>query len=397
MSPSDDARRRLDRLEGYLHEDAANPELLRDAFETALQAAAWDRAEFHMRHAQALASTDPGEADAWALREAHWLLAQHRWHDARARLLAIAEAPSATASPAHAAALAHDLAYVDLRLGDYAEGIVRLAPWADGEASAGRAPVVAATWLRLLHHAGEIERGMHWLAKEDAADGGLEATVAGIGGLLALDQGDYAASLRWSTHAIEAASTAPPVEALVARATLALAERRTVLARALLGRALAANPQDGRTLSAIGFCELLDQNLAAARAAFERAVRAMPGHVGTWHGLGWTAIAARDLPAARAAFDAGLALDRNFAESHGAMAVVLAMAGDEGGARESAARALGLDRSSLAARYAMALLEGGARDAEAIWRLAERLLAGKQSPLGDDLLELMRAKPGPKH
>ena len=66
---------RLDRLEAYLLEDPQNQALLADAFDTALQAGALERAEFHLRHAVALGH----DGSAWTLREAHWLLAQHRW------------------------------------------------------------------------------------------------------------------------------------------------------------------------------------------------------------------------------------------------------------------------------------------------------------------------------
>ncbi len=387
-----DAGGRLDRLEGYLREDPSNAALLRDAFETALQAGDPARAEFHLRHGQALGQ----DAEGWALREAHWLLAQQRWHEAREHLAGLAGEAASSAAPEWSAAIAQDLAYVDLRLGDHAAGVARLAPQMEGGTHAAGVPVEI-TWLRLLHHGGEIERAMKWLEQREPA-GGLDPAVAGVAALLALDQGDYEKSLRWSTRSLAGDSPAP-VEAAVARASLALAERRADLARPLLASALERNAGDGRTWSAIGFTELLEQNLPAAREAFVRATAAMPGHVGTWHGLGWTAIAQRDLPAASAAFDAALALDRNFAESHGGVAVVLALSGSADAGRQAAARALGLDRSCLSARYAEALLQGDGRDAASVARLAERLLGGKQAPLGGDLLRLLQRStpsgPGP--
>lgn len=369
---------RLDRLEGYLRDDPSNPLLLADAFDTALGAGALDRAAFHLQHAQALQL----EPMAWRGREAHWLMASGRYAQARERLLElVAEPHFGGPDPAQQAAaqlaVAHDLAYADLQLGDAAEGLARLAPWLTDPDARSIPPAVEATWVRLLHHVRAMTRALDWLAEREAA-GHLHPSVAGVGSLVALDRGepgDHALARRWAEAAL--AAGAPP-EALVTRATLALAEQDPGLARRLLEAALAHNPRDGRTWSALGYTELLEQDLPAARLAFDRALATMPGHVGTWHGLGWAALAARDLPAARAAFEQALALDRNFAETHGALATVEAHAGDEARAREHAERALRLDRACLSARYALALAGGELRDAGAVVRLAQQLL-GRRS------------------
>ena len=388
-----DATHRLARLEGYLREDPANPRLLAEAFDCALQSAAWDRAEFHLRHALALgiARSD------WLLREGQWLIAQGRWREAEAHLLAVSA--QLEGSPARRATLAHDLAYVALRLGDHAAGIERLAPLVEGDASspgAADAVVVDAsvevTWLRLLHHAGQLDRAMAWLRAREGR-GTLRTGPAGVGSLIALDDGDYAASLRWSDASLNGDLFVE--EALVARASLALAARDAALANRLLAAALHTHPDDGRVLSALGFAHLLDQQLPAARAAFDRATSLIPGHIGTWHGLGWAALSQHDLPAARQAFESALRIDRNFAESHGGMAVVCALAGDEPGARAAVARALGLDPHSLSARYAEALLKGEARDVASLRRLAERLFVGQRAPLGGAMSDAI-GTPAPK-
>ena len=356
-----------------------------EAFATALSIAAWDRAEFHLRHAQAI-----GLAPAlWRLHEAHWLLAQHQWPEARVVLESLLEATGAAAP--ERLTIVHDLAYINLREGQYDAGLARLGPYVEpamgeGEIAAAPAPLQV-LWLRLLHGGGHLARAIEWLRARET-NGSIDAPVAGVASLIALDEGDFEASLRWAEASLRDAS--PPVEALVARASLALAEQKAPLARQLLARALQANPADGRTWSAMGFAELLDQHLGPARAAFERAVQAMPDHIGTWHGLGWTAIAQRELGAARAAFEAALELDRNFAESHGGAAVVSAMAGRPDDAKTEIARALGLDRACLSARYAEALLAGDARDVDAVVRLGERLLGGRSGPLGGDLMGMLR-------
>jgi len=380
-----DVLKRLDRLEGYLQQDPGNPQLLADTFDAALRAAAWDRAEFHLRHAQVLGHDRP----AWTLREAHWLLGQHRWAEAREALLALqAEMHD---DPVRAAIVVADLAYVDLRLGELAAGIARLEPWLDQpDGAALPEPALEPPWLRLLHLDGQIERAMAWLQRREQA-GPLSATSAGVASLIALDHGAYEDSLRWAEVAL--AEAEPPLEALVARASLALSEQNPGLARRLLHVAMARNDRDGRIWSALGFAELLEQKLPAARAAFERAVVLMERHVGTWHGLGWTALAQGDLPGARRAFAEALERDRNFAESHGGAAVVSALEGDADAARRQIEVALRLDRHCLSARYAEAVLGGDARDTQSLLRLADRLLAGRRVPLGGEVVDLLRKQP----
>lgn len=372
---------RLDRLEAFLRQDPQNAELLADTFDTALQAGAWERADFHLQHGLALGL----DGAAWRLRQAHWLLGQHRWVEARARLTDL-EHDVASSSP-HADTVVADLAYLDLRQGDLAGGIRRLETRMDELPGRGSEPALEQVWLRLLHRDLQLERALAWLSRLEQ-DGQLQPATAGVGSLIAFDEGDYTTALRWSAFSL---GTPPsPIEALVARASLALGESDPSRSRHLLQAALALNHGDGRVWSTIGFTELLDQRLPEARAAFDRAVVLMPEHVGTWHGLGWTALAQRDFAVAREAFVSALALDRNFAESHGSHAVALALSGDAEGARGAIAVALRLDRASLAARYAEALISGEARDSASLLRLADRLLMGKRTPLGSDLVGLLR-------
>ena len=121
-----EAARRLDRLEDYLRADPANGHLLADSFEAALALGAWERAEFHLRHAQALGLQPP----AWALREAHWLLAQHRWPEARVALRGLG-AQVLPGSPEDAT-IVHDLAYIDWQTGEVAAGVARFGALARG-------------------------------------------------------------------------------------------------------------------------------------------------------------------------------------------------------------------------------------------------------------------------
>ena len=160
---SDDAGRRLDRLESYLRQDPQNARLLTEAFDVAFAGGLHERAEFHLRHAQALGL---GRLD-WLLREAHWLLAQQRWREADALLLQH-EAALAD-SPRHATTLAHDMAYIALREGRAAEGLARLQSVIDSVAPPLQIDAaIEITWLRLLHRAGALRQAMEWLLQREA-------------------------------------------------------------------------------------------------------------------------------------------------------------------------------------------------------------------------------------
>jgi Flp pilus assembly protein TadD len=369
-----DAIQRLDTLEGYLRHDPNNAPLLADAFDVALQAGEWARAEFHLRHAQALGA----DALAWGWREAHWHLAQHQWDEAGISLRALAAHPGLTA--AMRPMWAHDMAYLALRRGDFAAGLEQLAPWVEPVGPAEPLdPALQVLWLRLAHRLNRHQEAMAW-ARARWQAGQLAAPASGVASLIALDADEALLGLQWAEHALH--HDGEQQEALVARATLALAENNAALSRGLLERALSRNADDGRALSALAFTDLLDRRLDAACDRFRMAVQRMPGHIGTWHGLGWALLLQGRLDEARHAFETALDLDRNFGESHGGLAVALAMQGLPAEAEQSIERALRLDRAGMSAQYARAVLRGEARDPQAIRQLATRLLGSRiQTPL----------------
>jgi tetratricopeptide (TPR) repeat protein len=370
---------RLVRLESYLRQDPDNPSLLGDTFEVALQAGELARAELHLQHAQSLGVAQ----QQWGLHEAHLRLAQHRWSDAELclqRLMAGEDVPAELR-----AVLAHDLAYVALRRGDFENGVAQLAPLV--EASLPTKPLDAASqalWLRLLHRVQRHEQAMAWaVARWDAKN--LAAGAAGVASLIALDANDAPRSLLWAEYALK--HEGQQLEALVSRATLALGQDNPALARQLLEQALQHDAADGRILSALAFTDLVQRRFDEARANFNLAVKDMPGHIGTWHGLGWTLLLLNDLPGAHQAFETALALDRSFSENHGALAIILALLQRKSEAEQAIERALRLDRSCVSASYAEAILSGEADDPRAIRRLATRLLGGRPGMLGGTLLE----------
>lgn len=382
------ARQRLDRLDGFLRDDPSNNALLIDAFETALSCGEWERARFHLQHGQTL-HTEPL---AWRLREGDFWLAQQRYEEALEVLEALASTPQPP--PGFAEVLLHNLAFIELKRGRYADCVGRLAPVLESPGTTGQGtdahPLIATRalqqlWLRALHHDSQLTRAMAW-ALQAEQEKSLDAQAAGIASLIAIDAGDFAAAQRWSAASLGEGSQAEhPVESLVTQASLALAARDAARAIHFADAALRRQPGDGRAWSTRGFAALLANDLPAAHSAFVQALSAMSQHIGTWHGMGWTQILQGDLAGARASFDTALALDRNFAESHGGLAVVLAMQSLRQEAEEHAELALRLDKSNLSGRYAQALLSGEVKDAKDVQRFARRLLGGRAGPLGGDM------------
>lgn len=379
---------RLDRLESYLRDDPANDSLLAEAFATALRCAAWDRAEFHLRHARALWP----ESLAWALRETDGALARGNMEAARQLLVGLQAKPNVPRT--FADAVLHNLAFIDLqdqRPSDCVEYLASRMNASVGSASPEDAQTPVALdvlWLRALHHSGEVERAVQWaLAREQGI--GLASEVAGVASLAALDAEKFGEAERWSAQALGAEPEHPPLEALVTGSSLALAETDVETARTFAQAALVRQPADGRARSALAFAQMLAGDIPDAMRQFQQALHAIPQHIGTWHGLGWAQIVARDLDGALASFERALELDRNFAESHGGLAVVFALRQDEDSARAHIDRAARLGEGSLAGRFAEAILRGEAAP-ENFARLAERLLGGQMSPGGGSMLDVVK-------
>lgn len=381
MEQNDSAAGRLARMEQYLQQDPNNLHLLDEAFNAAFEAGEWERARFHLAHAQELGA----DARLCAFRATRIDMATRRWAEARSGLLALAGATD-LAAEAHAA-ITHDLAYVAFRQGDFADAKAVLAPLlATGDKVAP--PAAQLLWVRVLHHSADLAGAVEW-AREQQARGALLSEVAGVASLAALDLGYLELAGSWANAALQ---HGPQLEALVTHATIALARRNAAVARGALAQALELHPEDGRAWSALGFADLLEHKLQEASHDFHQALRFMPAHVGTWNGLGWTGIVRREFTAAAQAFERAIELDRNFAESHGGAAVAYAFLGQRDSAEKAIARASGLDGASLAAKYAQAVLSGEARDAEGIQRLAARLLGAKPGPTGGTLADWLPAQ-----
>jgi len=372
---------RLQRLESYLATDPGNMQLLSDAFETAISAGEFDRAEALLAQGNA-SGTDTA---AWKFKESNLRIAQRRLDEAWEVLQALQQ--NTGAHPA----IIQNLAFIAFLQQQYKQCYDLLRPLIDETSNGAADSSLQVLWLRTLHRLTLLQEALNWYDRQ-IANNTLASDAAGVASLICIDADRLEQARQLSEQALKA--NPQQIEALVARASVALALRDANGARQLLTNALQQNPQDGRSWSALGFAEMLAGDLDKATQHFRQAVVFMPAHIGTWHGLGWARLMSRDIKEARDAFEQALSLDRNFGESHGAMAVVQALQGEREQALQSIERAKRLDKAGLSAHYAESILSGEASDAQAMQRLAQRLLGDRKGPLGGTMADWL---PQSKH
>ncbi len=365
--------RQLDRLEGHLQQDPANPHLLAELIDTSLACGQVDRAR---RHADAALAAHPSEP-ALLARAGNVLLAQQQWTQAEALFAPLADAQA----DIH---LAYNLAYARLWLGRHADAWQAMAPFS---ASAALWPAAVTLMVRVLHHTGQFDQALALIDAQEAA-GITDATLLAAASVLLLDAGQAERAERFSVQAMRAG--APPLEALVVAGSLALGRVDSDGAIAHFNAALALRPDEGRSWSGLGMASLLKQDLHAAAVQLDQATRLLPNHIGTLHALGWCHLFSRQLDAAHVAFHRALELDRNFGESHGGLAVVQAVQGARAEAAASIERALRLDAGSLSARYAQMVLDGDVADPARFRALVQRLLASRQGLFGASLADMVQ-------
>ena len=356
---------RVARLESYLSSDPDNNVLLVDAFETALQAALFSKAEQFLADAQSRQT----DTTAWQFRASNLYLAQGRLQDAQAVLISLEELQGPHP------AIIHNLAFICFQKNDFAGALELLGNVLDNVGHTVQdISQLQVLWLRCMHRLLRLEEALEYALQQQKVNR-LSDQAAGIASLVAVDLGNMELAATWARQAL--ASNPEQVEALVANATVALSQKNTDLSRQCLLRALTKNATDGRVLSLLGFTEMYDMKIDQALPYLQDAVVYMPKHIGTHLGLGWLYFIQKNLDAASAEFDAALALDRNFSESHGAIAVIAAMQNQVEKAEQHIELALRLDKTNFSAPYAQAILSGEANDAEAIKRLAQRLMKNR--------------------
>ncbi|MEO6938250.1 MAG: hypothetical protein ABI171_23180 [Collimonas sp.] len=378
--PDSEGSKRLDRLLAFLHGDPQNDNLRADVFEQAFSIGNEGVAEQQLTVGLEL-GRDP---NAWRFREAHLRMAQRRFEEAEELLVQLKQQMGPHP------AISHNLAFIAALRGDYQACFDELQPWAGTDPAEAVDPAIQTLWLKALHHLGKLELAMQWVDQRQSL-AMLTPAALGVASLIAIDTDQAIKAKDLADQALQGGDA--KLEALLARAAVALAERDTANAHRYLQQAMQREANNGRCWSTLGLTQMLELNITAARQSLQKAVTLMPGHIGTWHGLGWACLVDKDIDAAQQAFEAALQLDRNFGESHGALAIIAAMRGQRDSANERIRRATGLDKDSLSAGYAQAILNGAAADPRALQQAMQHLLSNRMAPMGGSIQDLLPRLP----
>ncbi|WP_028967787.1 tetratricopeptide repeat protein [Sphingomonas phyllosphaerae] len=365
-----EAEASLATLLSYLAVDPANPSLLLDTAEAALDAGQVDQA-------RALLDRLSG-ADATLPRARHLAgllaLRSTRFDEAAATFRTL------IAEGHDDPALRFNAAWSLTKAGDVSAAADVL-----DDATARALPQAAALRVTLLHTTGDLDAaesaGRHYLTIHRD-----HRALAAAMSTLAIDIEDEAL-------AAECAALAPDhPDAIATFGTLALGRDDPSEAEALFDQVLARAPHVPRAWIGRGLAGLMTGKTEQASADLDRGATLFGDHLGSWIAAGWAHFVLRDYATSRARFDHALALDQNFAETHGSLAVLDILDGNLERARERVAIALRLDRECFSGALATALLATGSGDAAGARAIIERALHtqidGSQRTVAQSLAKL---------
>ena len=142
--------------------------------------------------------------------------------------------------------------------------------------------------------------------------------------------------------------------------------------------ALAMEPDNATTMSALGLALARIGHLEDARALLQRAIAAEPDEAATHFNLGWTHENLGELDAAAQSYARAIALDPKRALAHANAAAVAARRARWGEARTHAAAALAIEAGEPTAVMALAMADLGERQPEAAQQRLQTLLAQPQ-------------------
>jgi Flp pilus assembly protein TadD len=359
-APSPTAAERLRRLAAYVELDPCNAALLAEASDAALACGEHEQAEAYLAAGERSA---PDSLD-WASRRAHLCIARGELQRAQALLEQLR-----TDSAEHPGVL-HDLAYVNLLLGEPGTAQALLAPCIDQDLPSHLADPVQALWLRACHRQGSTAEAWAWI--QGKRDGELQAETAGVASLIAWDEDEFCAAARLAQAAL---SRRPAQrEALVTCGLIALAARDPARAMPPLRQALDSNPDDGRTLTALGVACLLAGDALQAELHLRKAADVAPPQAQTLQALGWARMLVDDRAGALDALRSALAVDDQAADVHASLALLLFVNGEGDNARSHLERAEKIDATDETTRMARTLLAGDT-DMAGRNRLLRELLA----------------------
>lgn len=331
----------LERIKGYLNHDPDNVKLLGDAADLCLQTGDFVSGKSYVQRALEIAPNSAELLHTLGLLE---LVSGEisQAHEIFARLV--------EGGIGHPAVRAN-LAYTLLLLGK-PQAVPELLH--DAESCVQDAPEAPALLIRALHTMGDVDQAIEF-GERFLEHNPENASIYGLLSTLYIDNEDFDAAGRAAAKAKELGGNIP--EAWVTSGTLELAQQKDTLALQHFEQALQENPTSGRAIAGRGLAYMLGRDLKKATEDLKQAVQRMPTHIGTWHALGWSQLLQNDLVAARQTFEHALSMNHNFSESHGAMAIIAIAEGHKvEEASQSIKRALGLDKQCFSGLFAQSLL-----------------------------------------
>ncbi|WP_426000359.1 tetratricopeptide repeat protein [Caulobacter sp. DWR1-3-2b1] len=358
---------RLDRLLGFLEQDAANLSLIAEAASAAIDE---NRPELIPSLVQRYAKIAPPTA---ALRNLSGLAAlrESRIDEAReifAQLLAEEhQDPALRFNLAWCLALGHDWTTVDTLL--------------DSE-TLSTTPEAARLKLQALHHLARLDEALALGEQWIAAGRGSEALLGALT-TIALDAEAFETAER---YAAQIPGTLP---GLTTQGMLALNAERADRAGSLFEDALRQAPGDGRAQLGMGLSLLSQGEHAPAARWLDQAAETFGDHLGSWVAAGWAHFVVGDLDSSRTRFEAALALDETFSEAHGGLAVIDLLQGAADSAEQRARRAMRLDRAGFGGALATSMLADQRGDAQTAQRIRETALNAPAGPGGRTILQSM--------
>ena len=352
---------RLSRLCTYHEQDPNNVELMSDIFETALTLGELEIAQSMVTSCLLQCPRDA----VWEHRQALIWMAQGKISEAKTCLLALAERGLMKSG------VQYNLAYIAFVEKQFEQSAVLSRELLSDNTVAQEALFLL---IRVLHHLRRFDEALELMErfKNTAA---MSANALGAASLLALDYENTKLAQQFSMDSL--AINPLQLEALVAKGTLYLTEKKISEAIETLTFAQKLKPDDGRTESALGFAFMLNSDTSKALAYFSSATRNMPQHIGTWIAFGWCLLSTESLEEAKNAFQKAVQLDRNFSESYGGLAVCFIKLNDLDSAKEYINLATRLDANSMSAQYAKGLIAGETLNEQRFKMLSERILKGQ--------------------
>jgi tetratricopeptide (TPR) repeat protein len=371
---TDDIKKRLQKILGYLAVDSENKALLAEAADLSLLSGDWAGAKALVQRTLALQPDDP----VARYRLAVILLQERNVEESVAITQALIDAGEnhPAVQYEHARGLA-----MSARFDEAEPYLAALLPHA---ASFAELPYL---YIRTLHYLGKVTEAIAFAdgyAKEHPND----AVAAGMLSLLYLDGEDLVQAAALSAKALEGAPN--NLDALVTAGSVALAYEDAEQAKVHFDKAISLSANNGRAWVGSGLVNMLNVDLPAARNDFEKAVESMPGHLGSYNALAWIQILQKDHTAAQKTLEASLEVDRNFGETYGGLAVLAATRGDWDEAKTLAEKAVRLQPASFAGQFARSLVMTHAGHPQRAQALLESVLNNFQVPGGGNLVDAIR-------